>query len=98
MKRLLNEIKIELVQSFKNGELIDYISESAIEIKKDTDRDLEKIVFGNGGPYIYLDFVERTGVICGYKSFMDKGSFSAIPFETWKAIRDELEDFFGEVM
>jgi len=97
MKRLLNEIKIELVQSFKNGELIDYISESAIEMKKDANGDLEEIIFGNGGPYVYLDFVERAGVICGYKSFIDEGSFSAIPLETWKAMRDELEDILGEI-
>ena len=96
MTNHLKEIRDELVQSFNNGELIDYISESAIEIKKDEDGDISQIVFGLGGPYIYLDFEERSGVVCGYKSPFDEGSFSAIPFLVWENMRDYIEDTFGE--
>jgi len=97
MKRLVEEIKNEVIESFNNGELIDYISENAIEIKKSDRGYIKQIVFGIGGPSVYLDFIERSGVVCCFESISDAGSFSAIPLLVWEDIEIELEEYFMEV-
>ena len=97
MKRLVEEIKNEIVESFNNGELMDYVSDNAIAIKKTDSGCIKHIVFTLGGPYVYLDFVERSGVVCCFESISDAGSFSAIPLLVWEDIEIELEEYFMEV-
>ena len=97
VKNTVREIRDELVVAYSNGSLIEYISENAVSINRDEDGDLRQIVFTNGGPFVYLCFEERSGVICGYSSPMDEGSYSAISLMIWSDLRDEIEEFFMEI-
>ena len=94
----IKEIRNEFVEAYNNGSLIDYISEYAVSIKRDEDGELSQIVFGNGGPFVYLDFEERSGVVCGYDSPWDnEGSYCAISLMIWSDVRDELLGYFMDI-
>lgn len=91
MKPVLNELKEELVESFKNNTLIDYISENILEVVKTGNR-VDSLVFTIGGPYIYLDICENNhnGCVCGY--WQGKEDFSAIPLSIWKDMEIKILD------
>ena len=98
VKNTVKEIRDELVEAYNNGGLIDYISESDASLSRDEDGDLSQIVFGNGGPFVYLCFEERSGVLCGYDSPWDnEGSYCAISLMIWSDVRDEILDYFMDI-
>ena len=94
MERLVKSIINQIVQAIYNGELIEYISEIEIEIKKSSNGDIEQIVFKLSDSYLYLDFVDYLGVI--YR-FMDEGEIFSIPFLVREDMRIKIEELLMEV-
>lgn len=96
LKNNVNGIRDKLVKAYKNNEVYEYVSEFALRIDRDEEKNIEKVVFTIGGPFIYLDFEERLGTICGFSSPWDEGIFSAIPWDVWISIKQDVEDCFEE--
>lgn len=95
MKTILNEIRDELVENFNNGTLYEYLCEYVLEIKKENN-ELSKLVFGIGGPSIWLEVNgDYTGCVCG--SWASKEDRSIIPFLLWLKMKEEIIDLFEEV-
>lgn len=82
-----------LIEAYKNDELREYISEEALEIRKDGDGDISQIVFSLGGPYVHLDlYGGRFG--CVVAEDLEHITQSAIPMSIWADMRDELEGYY----
>lgn len=82
----------ELIKAYKKGELCEYIEENAINIEKDEDGDIFRIVFTIGGPYVHLDlYGGRFG--CVVAEDLENIAQSAIPMSIWDEMRSELEDY-----
>ncbi|HEO99107.1 MAG TPA: hypothetical protein ENO02_07415 [Epsilonproteobacteria bacterium] len=80
----------DITQASRNGNIYEYISERAMEIQRDEDGGIEKIVFSIGGPNVWLDFKEHPGFIIA--ALMYEQGKSAIPWADWDDIQSELEE------
>lgn len=79
-----------LIEAFEKGELDEYIEESALSIHRDEDNDISHIVFSIGGPYVHLNlYGGRAG--CIVAEDLEHIIHTAIPWEIWFGIKDELE-------
>lgn len=95
LKKNVVEIRDDLVESYENGTLIDYLSERVLEVKRnELNNELEYLLFTMGGPHIELDMgVERNGVICGYES--SNRAYASIPrFTIWEKMKLEIVEIF----
>lgn len=95
MKAVLNEMRDDLIENYKNGTLYEYIFEMALSIEKRKNK-ISHILFTYGGPNILLDITgEHRGCICGY--WGSTKVFSQIPWSIWEDIELEILDMFGEL-
>ncbi len=79
----------DITQASRNGRIIDYISDRAMEIQRDENGTIEKIIFSIGGPNIWLDFKEHPGFIKVAYDYSE--AKSGIPWAEWDNIQAELE-------
>ncbi len=95
MIQILENIKNELIESFENGTLYEYLCDSVLEVRKlkNTNR-IESLVFGLGGPNIILNMHDRNGVMCGY--WASKEEFVPIPYLVWEDMEIEIIEMFEE--
>jgi len=104
MKRDINEaqtcvkeIKNELIEAYKKGNLYEYLSDNVLSVIRDEDNDIEKIAFTIGGPFVYLDFAMRSGQII--YTTMDEPivAKTAISWSVWSDIKDEIINIYDVV-
>lgn len=98
LKINVDAVKNDLVENFQNGTLIDYVSNEVLEVKKDTEGNLEYLVFSLGGPQIQLDMgVEDSGCVYGYMG-LSKEYKKPIPLSDniWFDMKSELEEIFSK--
>ena len=90
LQKLAQSEQRDITLASREGRFLDYISERAMEIQRDEDGSIEKIIFSIGGPNIWLDFKENPGfVVAAYAYEIKK---SGIPWADWDNIQLELED------
>lgn len=95
MKATLNEIRDELIDNYNNGTLYEYLSEHILEIRKENNG-VEKLVFGIGGPSIWLEVTgDYTGCVCG--SWASKEDRSVISFLLWLEMKKEIIELLEEI-
>jgi hypothetical protein len=89
LQKLAQTEQKDITQASRDGNLYEYISDRALEIKRDEEGTIEKIIFSIGGPNVWLDFKEEPGFM---KVALDYDEAkSGIPWEDWDNIQDELE-------
>lgn len=80
----------DITLASREGRFWDYISERAMEIQRDDDGAIEKIIFSIGGPNVWLDFKEHPGFVIAALAY-EEGK-SGIPWADWDNIQFELEE------
>lgn len=90
LQKLAQAEQRDMTQASRDGRTYEYILERAIEIKRDEDGSIEKIMFSIGGPNVWLDFIEHPGFIVA--ALMYEQGKSGIPWADWDNIRFELEE------
>ena len=89
LQKLTQSEQRDITQASRKGILLDLISERALEIKRDDDGTIEKIVFTIGGPNVWLDFKDHPGFVKAAYAYEE--AKSGIPWADWDNIQSELE-------
>lgn len=89
LQNLAESEQREITEASKNGVLIDLISERALEIVRDDNNAIEKIVFSIGGPNVWIDFKDHPGFVKAAYAYEE--AKSGIPWKEWDNIQLELE-------
>lgn len=85
LEKLAQTEQKDITQASRDGNLNEYISDRALEIQRDEDGTIEKIIFSIGGPNVWLDFKDYPGFIVAALMY-DQGK-SGIPWADWDNIK-----------
>ncbi len=90
IQKIAQREKRELVSSYKKGTLYKLICDRAIEIRRNNDGSVSKIVFSTGGPNIYIEFYDsNVYVLVALDIYSSK---SKIPSDCSKELLEMLND------
>jgi len=92
LKRLSESEQRDITKASREGILVNYISDRAMEIQREDDGSIKKIIFTIGGPNVWLDFVDYPGFIIS--AYMTEQEKSGIPWADWDVIKEELEELY----
>ncbi len=90
LKELAMSEQRDFTQAYRNGKVYDYLDDRAMDIQRDDNGEIKKIIFTIGGPNVWLDFDEYPGAIV-VALYIEQAT-SYIPTEDWKGIQIELEE------
>ena len=90
LKELSMSEQRDFTQAYREGKALDYLRDRAIEIQRDDNGEIKKIIFTIGGPNVWLDFDEYPGAFV--VAYLTEQATSYIPTEDWKGIQMELEE------
>ena len=94
MLKRITEIRDEVIFNYESNNLPEYFLKENIEIERNSNGALSKIVFQVSSPYIYLDFdgdYKGRIVALGYPPELE---VAPIPLELWWRIEPYLEETF----